>query len=719
MQTYFAHSENDAGERHLLRDHLLGVLRHINSFTCSDSLRDLTRSAALLHDLGKYLHPFQNYLLTGGKRGSIPHAKWGAIFARCLGLEEASFAIDGHHAGLPDYSVWANEHTFADGVIKNQLQDLVSSFIQDTGITEEELLELRSVQKYTPRDKDIVTRLIFSCLTDADWLDTEEHFTPNKSSRRNRQTLDLDSTIELIENNFAALATDQKTINTLRTEARLEALEKSHLSTGFFSLTLPTGLGKTLTSFRWALEHAKANQLERIIIVLPYTNIIDQTASQLKKILGSEKVLEHHSSYLPCDSERETENTKTLACENWDYPVIVTTTVQFFETLFSNSRGKCRKLHNISKAVVILDEVQTLPKELVLPTLDMLQDMQKIMGTSFVFCTATMPSFKKQGSFDGLGHITELIKSIETFFKKTQRVSFNTLNDLNPVAQACLQEEINSQQKSTLVICNTKRMVRELYEEAEKTGEWDKVYHLSTSMCPDHRKKNIGEITEHLKDKNSKILVLSTQLVEAGVDLDFPCVFREIAPLESIIQAAGRCNREGSLPCQGQVIIFQVEDANYPDQFYKTQATHTSTLISKNLSSIYDYTFFKNYYAQIMNLFVKPLPITKSREEQNFATTSNQYKIIANNTSPIFIWNYSDKSRELYEKIKTKEKLKIPLSRDDFRDIQQYSVQLYENNLHQTAGLWEESSGILFWNGSYCYKTGLDVEKQYSDNLIM
>lgn len=703
---YIAHSENTFGNTQKLKAHLFGVAQKASSYAFTSYQKKKVRLASLLHDLGKYLDDVQRYLR--GEGASVPHARWGAMLAKALGAEDVSFAVDGHHAGLPDFNTWSCEHTAFSHSIADQLQRLFLTFKIDTELTDADIAALCGKGEDTKRQQDICTRFVFSCLTDADWLDTEEHFSVEKSRKREKSVLYIENFIQCVDAELKKLSENITPLNALRTRSRVQALQKAGMPAGFFSLNLPTGLGKTLTSFRWALEHARANALERIIIVLPYTNIIDQTAERLKNILGKDAVLEHHASFQPLPDDKEEEERWRLACENWDYPVIITTSVQFFETLFSNRPAKCRKLHNISKSVVILDEVQTLPKEIVLPTLDMLQDVQHFMGTSFVFCTATMPAFEKTSIFPGIENITELVDDAETLFNKTHRVRYALFEKLRPSSMDNLQDALKKQQYSTLVVVNTKRLAYDLYSSASSWQGWNAVYHLSTRMCPHHRKKIIEEIATSVLHNDRKILVFSTQLVEAGVDFDFPCVFRELAPLESIIQAAGRCNREGRLSQPGVVTIFQVAESGYPDKFYKTQSAAAHSLLSSTPLCLYDYATFKKYYAGIMGLYVESAPITMRREQRDFVTVSTMYRIIKSSTRPVFVHDYNDESRKLYATLRDRERNNLPLSRDVFRAMQQYSIQMYENELFKRAELWEEThSGILVWNGSYDKHTGL------------
>lgn len=718
---YWAHSANDTGQPHSLKNHLLGVALRAKGFGIDKITIKSFFLAGLWHDLGKYLIEYQAYLKNGGVRGSVRHALWGARLARNFGLDEVSRAILGHHAGLCDYADW-NANTRLDKFIheplQQQLQELVIMFLADTGLSEAELID--NIIKYgrPVRLKDVLTRLIFSAVTDADWLDTEAHFDQSKNRRRPSLTLDLDEAIRKVDAALAMLADESRPINQLRDKAREDALEKASLPPGFFSLNLPTGLGKTLIYFRWALAHARANQLKRIIIVLPFVNIIDQTAERLKEFLGPNMVLEHHSSYLPSRGEispalAEQEVMKSLAAENWDYPIIVTTTVQFYETFFSHSPWKCRKLHNIAEAVVILDEVQTLRRNLTQPTLNMLTDLQNVLRTSFVLCTATMPDFKKREKFDGLEHITELIDNAEDIFRQTRRVKFNFLNDLEPIPFEGLISEIEQSAQSALVIVNTKPLARRIFETLNKNESWEKIYHLSTNMCPSHRKEIIKTVETDLK-KGRKILLISTQLVEAGVDFDFPAVFRELAPLEAVIQAAGRCNREGlSTNGQGQVCLFQLSDAKFPtDGDYKTLTRHLRLLLKKGPDKLNEYEFFADYYRQTMGLYNTSAPII--RESFNFKTISSQYRLIDEETKSVLVWQYNDHSRALYAELAAKNNHGFKLSRDDYRAAQAYCVNLFPSVMAKTVGLWEElPSGLLVWNGQYDNALGLDYDPSF------
>jgi CRISPR-associated endonuclease/helicase Cas3 len=495
---------------------------------------------------------------------------------------------------------------------------------------------------------------------------------------------------------------------------------------GFYSLALPTGMGKTLTSMAWALRHAKKNGLKRIIIVLPYINIIDQTAQVLKSIFGEEWVLEHHSGYNEDDhngrdvteSRSPIEERKRLACENWDYPIIVTTTVQFFESLFSNRPSRCRKVHNIAESVVIFDEVQALPKEIILPTLQMLKDVQTVMKTSFLFCTATQPAFEKRQGFDGIEIICPLINDPSGLYEKTKRVDYNLLNDLKPVDYSDLLEAVIQAGHATLVIFNTKKAALEFYNFTRELGTWEKKYHLSTAMCPSHRKKVIKDVRDDLEAKR-KILVVSTQLIEAGVDFDFPVVFRAMAPLEAVIQSAGRCNREGCLgELGGKVFLFKLQDGGMPSKTYAACAGHAEELIKQDINQLYGHKIFNDYYAQVIRLYVDPdkYNINAARDRFDFETVSSAYHIIEKATEGLYVYNYNDKSRQLLHWLEYKEFL----SRDDYRKMQAFTVQVYKHFIIQNGATCKTMpQGFKVWYGNYDNETGISVAPIEADKLVV
>jgi len=729
MKEFFAHSVNDHNEKHPLEKHLNHTAHLSESFACQDHFRPIFNVAGFLHDFGKYQPEFQNYLENGGRRGSVPHASWGAGYARKFKIDDISIAIDGHHKGLPNRAAWQSD---TNQIVHNDepgFDDVVKSFHKDTGFEEASLALPQLKFKGSGFQRELFIRYLFSALTDSDWLSTEAHFNPERSGLRPDRTLPIDDMLDKLEKEFASKSKDGE-INELRNRAREQVLSKASLAIGFYSLALPTGMGKTLTSLAWALRHAKCkdNELKRVIIVLPYISIIDQTARELKKIFGEELVLEHHSNYnegkqiADRNEDYSTEQKrKQLACENWDFPVIVTTTVQFFESLFSNKPSKCRKVHNIAESVVIFDEVQTIPKEIILPTLGMLNDVQSVMRTSFLFCTATQPAYEKRPGFDGITAITPLIEDPSILYDKTKRVTYHLLEDLVPLSFDRLSEAVIGHDESALVIFNTKKDALGFFTTMKSVGNWDAKYHLSTAMCPDHRKATIKQIKADLEAKK-KILVVSTQLIEAGVDFDFPVVFRALAPLEAIIQSAGRCNREGSLNQVGRlgnVYLFVLQDARYPNKTYAACAGYAAELIQSDIEQLYNHNVFEKYYASVFALYIdqgRQQGLIENRKGFKFETVNDSYRYLDDRSEGLFIYNYNDESRQLLHKLQNKQFL----SRDDYRAMQPFTVQAYENFIYQTReDIKTSQHGFKIWYGNYDPATGISVAPIEADKYVV
>lgn len=714
MREFVAHSENKLGEKHQLKQHLLETAKLVESYAPSKKFIELFHLAGLLHDVGKFQDGFQEYLENGKPR--TPHAAIGAYIARDMFKKylPLPFVIKGHHAGLPnkqdliDDIKYFEDYTDLVDLLKNRLYQSIGTPDHTGKVELTDIFEL-----------ECLTRFLFSSLTDADWLDTEKHFSKSKFETRKSNKLDYERLIETLENEFAKLPTEGK-INELRTKAREESAKQSLIPPGFFSLQLPTGLGKTLTSIYWALLHAKKNELDRIIIVLPYINIIDQTASILKSIFGEENIIEHHSGVIDEDANYEDElpdnhleSYKRLACENWDAPIIVTTSVQFFESLFSNKSFKCRKNHNIFNSVVIFDEIQTLPKHLSESTIVMLKNIASFNMTSFLFCTATLPAFSKRNEFDGIENIMSLITNPKVYFNETRRVEYKLINELNPISLDTVAENILQEKDSYLVIVNTKAVAKELFQKVSHTENERLCFHLSTSMCPDHRKKTIANIINNLNQKR-KIGVISTQLVEAGVDFDFPTVYRAIAPLDAVIQAAGRCNRNDLLNGKkGNVILFKLENQKMPDKTYSACADITEVSIKDDINTLHEIDSYERYYKTVVSLLVDvdKYKINDERKNFNFKTVSQQYKIIDEATTPLFIEKYSDESIMLLLNLSDELKFKGFITRESYRKLQQYSVQVYPNFLKKYNSQIEKiGDTFLIWHGNYDFNFGLSPE---------
>ena len=712
---YIAHSENADGVSQTMQEHSTGVGKFMRDFALSESFADLYEFCGLIHDIGKYSDEFQKYILGEGQE-KVRHSIYGALYAWEKGFVEISLPVFGHHSGLPNcqemvlkIKIEQLESSKYDSIFKVWQSDIN----QKMKIPERNALFNPDPSNILP--SELITRLIFSSLVDADSLDTERHFYANRFNSRHYSSFDTEAMLSMLKVRLDALENNSRratTINILRRNVRLYAESKANMSQGFFSLTLPTGLGKTLCSINWALHHASHHKnIRRIIIVLPFISIIDQTAKELKEIFkDGDYVLEHHSNVIyEEDDKNETFDVKQLATENWDYPIIVTTSVQFFESLFGNGRSQCRKLHNIQDSIIIFDEIQTLPLAITGPTIIMLNNLQKLCRCSLLFCTATQPDFETRRGFEGIEHIEPLVENPEQVFKQTRRVTYCPMNNYEEITISELSDNVVSKQESALVVFNTKKKARMFYDAIKNVAEY-KVFHLSTNMCPVHRKAVIEEIRGALKQK-MRIIVSSTQLIEAGVDMDFPAVYRELAPLASIIQSAGRCNREGNMD-NGNVYLFALSETGQPSAQYSSWTLFANLHYRGKEDKLYTHDFYGEYYRNLIEYEggTDKWGIISDMRMWAFQTVAEKYKVIDNNAQSVFVYTCDEVSRKLYDEIKNAEYLK----RQKAQQISQYSVQVYlsKEEIECDKRFRKEPSGILVWFGDYSQEYGMPMNDE-------
>ena len=565
-KSFYAHSlENQPPEKwQPVGEHLENVAKMAGGFAGEFGAASWGYLAGLWHDLGKYDQEFQRYIRASTeanlemKPGRVNHSTAGGLLAverfGKLGRILA-YLIAGHHAGLPD---WQSEISPQASLVYrlDQAQHLAAALVEDIPSSISEFSQPTDKAKSgTELSRSLWLRMLFSCLVDADFLDTESFMAPEKSTRRMGYPplADLAPLFEQYMAQKSAHAPDTA-VNRIRNEVLAACRAKATEPPGLFTLTVPTGGGKTLSSLAFALRHALAHGKRRIIYVIPYTSIIEQTADQFRAIFG-DAVLEHHSNLDVADASRENARSR-LACENWDAPLVITTTVQFFESLFASRTSRCRKLHNIAESVVILDEAQLLPTDFLKPVLEVIRELQCNYGVTFVLSTATQPALgphKSMGfNFEGLPSIREIIPESLSLHERLKRTEVEVMGNLSA---PLLWDELASRltaHESVLCIVNRRDDARNLWEKMPEG-----TFHLSALMCGAHRSARIVEIKESLAAKKPT-RVISTQLVEAGVDFDFPEVYRALAGLDSVAQAAGRCNREGLLE-KGRVYVFQPE----------------------------------------------------------------------------------------------------------------------------------------------------------------
>ncbi len=564
-----AHAARDASgvwlPPHDLADHLSRVAAMAAGFAHTFG-EDWARLAGQWHDLGKYRPRFQEYIrqVTGfealdahieNKPGRSPHSTAGALLA-CDTFKTAgrilAYLIAGHHAGLDDWHSGLNERLMLPAS-RDELEEALATnppaAILDPGVFKP---DLRAIPGGSAGFA-LWVRMLFSCLVDADFLDTEAYMDPAKAAGREGWP-DMATLLKQFDRHMADLAAQAAAtqVNKLRADVLAQCRAKAAEAPGLFSLTVPTGGGKTLSSLAFALEHANKHGKRRVIHVIPYTSIIEQTADIFRGIFN-EAVIEHHSN-AEADPARENHQSR-LACENWDAPIVVTTNVQFFESLFAAKTSRCRKLHNIVNSVVVLDEAQLLPPEFLQPILDVLNLLSRHYGVTVVLSTATQPALSTRAYFDaqqnlrGLENVREIVPDPDTLYRALERVNVTLPADMQaPCDWDTLADKLGACD-SVLAIVNRRNDARELWQRMPAG-----TLHLSALMCGAHRSQLIASIKARLK-AGIPTRVISTQLVEAGVDVDFPVVYRALAGLDSIAQAAGRCNREGKLE-RGEVVVF-------------------------------------------------------------------------------------------------------------------------------------------------------------------
>lgn len=699
------------------RNHVADLAERFAEAFGSGSLAYL---AGWLHDKGKERDSFQSYirkengLPTNGKAvGEHEHAFVGGLIAAQKPLHNFQLAniIMGHHRGLYD-DIRLKYEINRRAIPKEIKIDPLPISLSPPHI------------QLQPKDLHHYVRMLFSCLVDADRLDTEAFMKPDQAKLRG-QSDSLSVLLERLEGRLSDLKSTSadSEVNGVRNYVQQICREKSDQPRGIFSMTVPTGGGKTLASLLWALRHAIHNGQKRIIIAIPYTSIITQTARTLKDILGEQNVLEHHSEFdYDALKDERLKEIYQLAAENWDFPVIVTTNVQLFESMFSNMPSACRKLHNIVNSVIILDEVQTLPTNYLQPIVDALSAYYNSFGVSFLLTTASQPILSgliegcnPMANFHGLDAVTELIPTSAKLYEKLRRVSLDiddTPRSYDEIAAALAQHD------RVLCIVNTRSDAKEVYKRLPKEGL---TLHLSRMMCPDHVSETIQQITKALSNEANKVVrVVATQLVEAGVDIDFPVVYRQEAGLDSVLQAAGRCNREGKRKlCVTHVFSLAKEHNLPPGDISKA---NNARLALKQNSDWFAPETMANYFRQ-----------RYSREETfdkkgikgylynhtaiKFEMAVKEFRLIEDGSIPlIVVWK---NSLSLVEQLKEKGP-----SYTLMKQLAKYSVNVYpsvKEALLQAGAVKEVTEGIFVVDqkAQYDEQLGLLIENQWEDKLLL
>jgi len=610
---FYAHSLEDKPPEkwQLLENHLEAVAIISADFARSFGGENWARLAGLWHDAGKYSDDFQAKLMVENgfeahletNPGRVIHSQAGGHLAQLKnwkGIDRViSWLIMGHHTGLADFST---DKTGAKA-LEPKMRDPDSS----TDIFENIPDQLKNQREPLPPkillnggDASFFIRMLFSCIVDADFLDTEAFMDRDRAKLRDEEYPTLEELLPALDQYMDQICSSAETtpVNKIRAEVLMQCRTAAQKKPDVFSLTVPTGGGKTLSSLVFALHHAVAYHKKHIIYVIPYTSIIEQTAEVFRDIpeFGN-VVLEHHCNVSKDDETKESVRSR-LATENWDAPIIVTTSVQFFESLYACKTSRCRKLHNIANSVVIFDEAQCLPPKYLRPVAYVIRELHRHYGVTPVLCTATQPVLTQTKQFDfnfreGFESVTEIVSKPNRLAKRLKRVEIELyFGSFEPAEYEEIASAILSENQSVLCIVNKKNDCRRLARLLPKK----QTIHLSTNMCAEHRFQTFREIKERMNTDDKPLFVISTSLVEAGVDLDFPVVYRALAGIDSIAQAAGRCNREGKLQGFGKTVVFV---PSYQPQYVRQPADLAREHLEKTaLNEFFLPENFRKYFEQ-------------------------------------------------------------------------------------------------------------------------
>lgn len=730
MDVYISHIREGSRKIQTNEVHSAEVAKLMEQFSSEFEMADWGYFLGILHDKGKERSDFQNYIRRENGIEAPPykdktHAWIGAKLAQKLAPKlypMATFPILGHHAGMCDYT---HLDAIKEKKIPTEVDCNVKVKVPSLAFFEQHNLFSLDKQKYIHH----VERMLFSCLVDADFLDTERFMQPEKSEAR-FESVSLASLLPKLEIYISKFKADTP-VNQIRKQIQDCCRTKAEKPYGVYSLTVPTGGGKTVSSLLWAMLHAIKNNKRRIIVAIPYTSIITQTAAIFKKIFGDEMVLEHHSNYDYSDNEDNYSeyNSERMATENWNAPIIVTTNVQLFESMYASHPGKCRKLHNIANSVIILDEVQTLPGEHLQAIVDALKAYNDLFGVSLLFTTASQPTLEgirkgHEQNLRGFDTIEELISVDFNLHDKLRRVELkieDKVLSLEEIVDRMMQYE------KVLCIVNTRKTAAELFK-LLPPSEYH--YHLSRNMCAEHVDATLKEIKERLKSNDGNpIRVVTTQLIEAGVDIDFPIVMRQEIGLDSILQAAGRCNREGKLKGLGSTFVFKIAGVdvprgtmNYANNARLNMRTQGDLFVPEAMTE-----YFMQYYSMIPTFDKKDSEgeniqtLLHNARELKFDSADKYFKLIDGGYTVVV--NYAESAKLVAEMRNGN------TSKNLYRKLARYSVSVSKYNFEQLEkiGLVEsivskgEDIGLYYVSDpkQYDAQYGLSIDKHFLEQTLI
>lgn len=706
---YYAHKINEKYQT--LKEHCENVA---NICKKSEFInKDIAYIAGLFHDIGKAQKDFQDRL--NGSSIRVDHAVEGALYIKELSFnnpyaQALAQVILGHHSGLPNLgtAIDTDNSTFLARIKKKSKFD--RKFLDE--IERINLPEFKIGTYKTPQEYFMFIRMLYSVLVDADFIDTETFMNGDVDRNTDYNFVDMYNKLE----NYLNDLDTKNPINIIRRELSETILKKVQSEKHIFYLDMPTGSGKTLASIRFALQRAIKLNKKRIIYVIPYTSIIEQNAEVLKKIFGNNMVLEHHSNFNEEKLSEEEKEKYSLSIQNWDAPIIVTTNVQFFESIYSNRSSRMRKLHNIANSIVCFDEIQMFPLELLDPCLEAINLLSKNFGVESILMSATIPEYNT--IFNSLEEFEDLIDNKEKYanFKRCEIQNLFTIN----INELIKKIDYN---KSNLIVANTKNEAREIYENINIK---EKLY-LTTNLTPRDRLKKINIIKKKLFEGQA-ITVISTSLIEAGVDLDFDYVYRSLAGIDSVLQCAGRCNRE----CKKKnSITYVFENSDYFSKMQndiKEKANITKYILNKykdiaSLEAIKDYfdTLYKRKIITIKNMNTKNY-FRSSRYNNGtlmgflFKDYAEDFCYINNDTINIVV--AQEEAIDLLKDIEYYANKKI------LRKLQEYTISVYKNTYEKmnSKGLISKTkSGVLYLSNLDYYdeNIGLDIKEFAIEKYIL
>ena len=704
MSDYLAHSGTEkCPEGQKLQDHLLNVAALAAEFSKPFGEED-GYLCGLYHDIGKYSAAFQRRLADSRER--VDHSSAGALLMFDHKNFPAAMCIAGHHTGLSDFGTKNDlSETFMARINharSGEIEDCSAWKTEISGDIPQGFVTRAGIGNY------FYIKMLFSALTDADWLDTEAFYDNRKVVMAENRIPDLD---ERLKSYISAWGSPKNEINVRRTHIRNAAVEHGNDMTGLFTMTVPTGGGKTISSMAFALAHAMKHNMRRVIYVIPYCSILEQTQDVFEGIFGKDAITAHYSG-AEFERPEKTDDNKAFSSENWDAPIILTTAVQFFESLFSNKPGKNRKLHNIAGSVIVFDEAQMLPVPFMKPCLAAICQLVENYGCSAVLCTATQPAVERLLK-EYLPNVSlrELCPEPEKIYQEFRRVTYVMEGKLSD------EELVEQLRKRSQVLCvvNSRRQAQKLYF-ALKENEG--CFHLSTMMTPYDRKRVLNEVRERLQ-RGEPCRVISTSLIEAGVDVDFPEVYRALAGLDSIIQSGGRCNREGKRP-QTESLLHIFDTDTEPPRILEQNISAALRTLRRNreadsLDAIREYYQFLLYTLKD-GKELDEKEIISCAEKLKFNTIAESFQMIGGPECVVYI--PTGGGEKIIREIK-----QFGPNRKRMRELGKYSVSVYQHCFRELCeiGALEmiaDRSGILCNPDLYSSETGLPFDVSEHNQAI-